>query len=178
MIRKRLGSVMTGEGATQFVPGSPLRALIRARQDYNRPPRSEDVPMSDNKGAVLVVEDDPEINELVGAYVQIAGYDYEPALNGTQAVEKARSTNPALIVLDVMLPDFDGFEVARRLKSQTDTRSIPIVMLTALDREEYKQRGHAAGAVGYLTKPFDPDRLLEEIRKNATKADQVGARAG
>jgi DNA-binding response OmpR family regulator len=132
--------------------------------------------MSDTKGAVLVVEDDPEINELVGAYVQIAGYDYEPALNGTQAVEKATTTNPSLIVLDVMLPDFDGFEVARRLKSQIHTRTIPIVMLTALDREEYKQRGRAAGAVGYLTKPFDPDRLLEEIKKNARDNAEVGAK--
>ena len=132
--------------------------------------------MSDKPGAVLVVEDDPEINELVGAYVQIAGFEYEPALNGAQAVEKARATNPSLIVLDVMLPDFDGFEVARRLKSHTDTRTIPIVMLTALDREEYKQRGHAAGAVGYLTKPFDPDRLLEEIKKNARNAEQVTAK--
>jgi DNA-binding response OmpR family regulator len=124
--------------------------------------------MPENGRAVLVVEDDPEINELVGAYVQIAGYEYESALTGTQAVEKARSTHPALIVLDVMLPDFDGFEVARRLKGQTDTRGIPIVMLTALDREEYRQRGMTAGAVGYLTKPFDPDRLLEAIRQNAT----------
>jgi two-component system OmpR family response regulator len=132
--------------------------------------------MSDKQGAVLVVEDDPEINELVGAYVQIAGFEYEPALTGAQAVEKARATNPSLIVLDVMLPDFDGFEVARRLKSHTDTRTIPIVMLTALDREEYKQRGRAAGAVGYLTKPFDPDRLLEEIKKNARNGEQVSAK--
>ena len=69
--------------------------------------------MPENGRSVLVVEDDPEINELVGAYVQIAGFEYESALNGTQAVEKARSVHPALIVLDVMLPDFDGFEVAQ-----------------------------------------------------------------
>jgi len=115
---------------------------------------------------VLVVEDDPEINELVGAYVQIAGYDYAKALTGSQAVSMALSTHPALIVLDVMLPDFDGFEVVRRLKAESQTRSIPIVMLTALDREEYRQRGQSAGAVGYLTKPFDPDQLLAEIKRN------------
>lgn len=125
--------------------------------------------MSETGRVVLVVEDDPEINELVGAYVQIAGYEYESALNGTQAVEKARDMHPALIVLDVMLPDFDGFEVARRLKGEIDTRSIPIVMLTALDREDYRQRGRTAGAVGYLTKPFDPDRLIDAIRENASK---------
>jgi two-component system OmpR family response regulator len=124
--------------------------------------------MPEKGRSVLVVEDDPEINELVGAYVQIAGYDYQSALTGTQAVEKARQTHPALIVLDIMLPDFDGFEVARRLKSESNTRGIPIVMLTALDRDEYRQRGKTAGAVGYLTKPFDPDRLLEAIKANAS----------
>jgi two-component system OmpR family response regulator len=124
--------------------------------------------MPENPRSVLVVEDDPEINELVGAYVQIAGFDYVSALNGTQAVEKARTAHPSLIVLDIMLPDFDGFEVARRLKSESNTRSIPIVMLTALDRDEYRQKGRSAGAVDYLTKPFDPDRLLESIKENAS----------
>jgi two-component system OmpR family response regulator len=124
--------------------------------------------MPENGRSVLVVEDDPEINELVGAYVQIAGFEYERALNGEQAVEKARATHPALIVLDVMLPDFDGFEVARRLKGESNTREIPIVMLTALDRDEYRQKGRTAGAVDYLTKPFDPDRLMEAIRENAS----------
>lgn len=124
--------------------------------------------MPEKGRSVLVVEDDPEINELVGAYVQIAGYVYQSALTGTQAVEKAQQTHPALIVLDIMLPDFDGFEVARRLKSESNTRGIPIVMLTALDRDEYRQRGKTAGAVGYLTKPFDPDRLLEAIKANAS----------
>ena len=68
-----------------------------------------------------------------------------------------------------MLPDFDGFEVARRLKGESHTREIPIVMLTALDREEYRQRGKTAGAVDYLTKPFDPDRLMDAIRENASR---------
>ena len=124
--------------------------------------------MPEKGRSVLVVADDPEINELVGAYVQIAGYVYQSALTGTQAVEKAQQTHPALIVLDIMLPDFDGFEVARRLKSESNTRGIPIVMLTALDRDEYRLRGKTAGAVGYLTKPFDPDRLLEAIKANAS----------
>ena len=125
---------------------------------------------------VLVVEDDPQINELVGAYVELAGFEYRRALTGSEALDEVARRAPAVIVLDVMLPDFDGFEVARRLKSQTDTRAIPIVMLTALDREESKQRGHAAGAVGYLTKPFDPDRLMEEIKKNARAGEQVTAK--
>ena len=123
--------------------------------------------MAENGRSVLVVEDDPEINELVGAYVQIAGFDYRSALTGTAAVEAARRAQPALIVLDIMLPDFDGFEVARLLKCEPATSGIPIVMLTALDREEYRERGRVAGAVDYLTKPFDPERLLGAIRDNA-----------
>jgi DNA-binding response OmpR family regulator len=116
---------------------------------------------------VLVVEDDPEINELVGAYVQLAGFAYAAALNGNTALRKVGEHRPVLIVLDVMLPDVDGFEVARRLKGEERTRTIPIVMLTALDRDEHRQRSRQMGVAAYLTKPFDPDRLMEAIRKNA-----------
>src|SRR6185436_16619676 len=101
--------------------------------------------MPEKARPVLVVEDDPEINELVGAYVQIAGFAYQRALCGQEAVEKARAVHPALIVLDIMLPDFDGFEVARRLQAEAGTRGIPIVMLTALDRDDYRLRGRNAG---------------------------------
>jgi DNA-binding response OmpR family regulator len=77
-----------------------------------------------------------------------------------------------------MLPDFDGFEVARRLKGESHTREIPIVMLTALDRDEYRQKGKTAGAVDYLTKPFDPDRLMDAIRDNVAKTGDTAARGG
>ena len=123
--------------------------------------------MPDGTGHVLVVEDDPEVNELVGAYAQIAGFEYESALNGNTALEKARGDHLALILLDVMLPDLDGFEVCRRLKSENLTRYIPVVLLTALDRDEYRQRGQQCGAADYLTKPFDPDQLIAAIRRNA-----------
>src|SRR5436190_10225364 len=102
-----------------------------------------------NNGAknVLVVEDDPEINELVGAYVQLAGYDYRRALNGAAALEEARMQIPWLIVLDLMLPDTDGFEVCRKLKSERRTAQIPILMLTALNQEENRKKGMSCGAV-------------------------------
>src|SRR5687767_5016385 len=93
---------------------------------------------------VLVVEDDTQINELVGAYVQIAGYQYRAALDGATALAAVRERVPCLIILDLMLPDTDGFEIARRLKSDEKTASVPIVMLTALDREEQRKRGLAA----------------------------------
>jgi len=116
---------------------------------------------------VLVVEDDREINELVGAYVQIAGFEYRSALNGQTALAEARERHPSLIVLDLMLPDTDGFEVCRRLKSEQDTKEIPIVMLTALSDEENQRKGRECGALEYITKPFDPDVLLAAIRDHA-----------
>ena len=117
--------------------------------------------------AVLVVEDDSQINELVGAYVEIAGFTYRSACDGATALAAVRERLPALIILDLMLPDTDGFEIARQLKSDERTARIPILMLTALDREEQRARGMAAGAVEYLTKPFDPDQLIDAIRRNA-----------
>ena len=125
--------------------------------------------------AVLVVEDDPDMNEMVGAYAEVAGFEYEAALNGTAALEKARK-QPAVILLDIMLPDLDGFEVCRRLKDDRDTRDIPVIMLTALDREEHRQRGRMCGAVAFLTKPFDPDRLIETIREAAKQGNHRGER--
>jgi two-component system phosphate regulon response regulator PhoB len=123
----------------------------------------------DGAADVLVVEDDTQINELVGAYVQIAGYEYRSALDGAAALAAVKERLPSLIILDLMLPDTDGFEVARKLKSDEKTASVPIVMLTALDRDEQRKKGMDAGAVRYMTKPFDPDQLIDAIRSNATK---------
>jgi len=116
---------------------------------------------------VLVVEDDREINELVGAYVEIAGFTYRSALDGAAALRQVRESPPSLIVLDLMLPDADGFEICRAIKSNRQTASIPILMLTALDGEEHRRRGQECGAVAYMTKPFDPDRLLEALQDAA-----------
>ncbi|MDQ3441538.1 MAG: response regulator [Planctomycetota bacterium] len=118
---------------------------------------------------VLVVEDDTQINELVGAYVQIAGYGYRAALDGASAIAAVRERLPSLIILDLMLPDTDGFEIARQLKGDEKTAAVPILMLTALDRDEQRKRGMDAGAVKYMTKPFDPDQLIEAIKQNALR---------
>jgi DNA-binding response OmpR family regulator len=116
---------------------------------------------------VLVVEDDPEINELVGAYVKLSGFGYRVAMDGAAALRLAREQLPALIILDVMLPDTDGFAVCVELRKDVKTAKVPVLMLTALNREDCKARGKACGAVEYLTKPFDPDQLLAAIKKHA-----------
>ena len=120
---------------------------------------------------VLVVEDDREINELVCAYAEIAGFGVRSALNGTDAVAQVRRRPPVLIVLDLMLPDIDGFEVCRRVKAEAEAsgRPIPvIIILSALDGEKSRQQGRALGAVDYLTKPFDPDQLMDVITRHAS----------
>jgi DNA-binding response OmpR family regulator len=118
--------------------------------------------------SVLVVEDDPEINELVGAYARIAGFEYRPALDGTTALLEARARTPAAVVLDLMLPDIDGFEVCERLRQEPDTKLVPVIMLTALGDEKNRRRGLECGCNEYLTKPFDPDRLMEALARHAT----------
>ena len=123
----------------------------------------------DNNGhrSVLVVEDDREINELVGAYAQLAGFEYRPALDGTSALREARERVPSAVVLDLMLPDIDGFEVCQRLKKEPDTKPVPVIMLTALSDEASRRRGVECGAIEYMTKPFDPDRLMAALSKHA-----------
>ncbi len=122
--------------------------------------------MDDGKD-ILVVEDDPEINELVGAYVQLAGFDYRAAHDGASALQRVSERRPSLIVMDLMLPDADGLEICRQIKSDPQTRAIPVLVLTALDREEQRARGRACGIAGYMTKPFDPDDLIDTIKRTA-----------
>jgi two-component system OmpR family response regulator len=126
---------------------------------------------------VLVVEDDPQINELVGAYAQIAGFEYRRALNGTDALAEVCKRTPRVIVLDVMLPDLDGFEICRRIKQQQSAAGarVPIIFLTAMDSEAARRKGMECGADEYLTKPFDPDRLLESLARYSHGAPQSPA---
>ena|SRR5689334_3000905 len=122
---------------------------------------------SNGARSVLVVEDDREINELVGAYAEIAGFEYRAALDGSTALREAHERVPSAVVLDLMLPDIDGFEVCTRLKREDDTRGVPVIILTAMAGEANRKKGHACGASEYLTKPFDPDSLMAALEKHA-----------
>lgn len=120
-----------------------------------------------NGRSVLVVEDDREINSLVGDYAGLCGFKYLQALNGRRGIEQARADLPDLIILDLMLPDFDGFEVFRQLKSDMGTREIPVVMFTALNDDATRARGLELGAAAYIVKPFDPDHLMNTMKRFA-----------
>lgn len=118
--------------------------------------------------SILLVEDDQTIRITVEFALTKAGYAVTTATDGEAALECAYKVNPDLILLDLMLPRLSGLEVARDLRAHND--EVPIIMLTALDREEDKIRGLDAGADDYITKPFSTDELLARIRANMRRA--------
>ncbi|MEN3611307.1 response regulator transcription factor [Plantactinospora sp. ZYX-F-223] len=111
---------------------------------------------------LLVVEDEPDIRELLGSSLRYAGFDVAAASTGAQAVDAARRCRPDLVVLDVMLPDLDGFEVVRRLRSGGDR--VPVLFLTARGAVDDLVRGLTLGADDYVAKPFSFEELLARIR--------------
>ncbi len=113
---------------------------------------------------ILIVDDDIDSLKLIGLMLQRQGYEVVAANAGNQALSKAASENPNLIILDVMMPDMDGYEVCRRLRANPDTRAIPIIMFTAKTLVDDKVAGFEAGADDYLTKPTHPAELASRVR--------------
>jgi DNA-binding response OmpR family regulator len=115
---------------------------------------------------VLVVEDDRAMQMLVAFNLRVAGFDVTTASTGREALERAPEQRFDLILLDVMLPDLGGFEVAEELRTAEPTRGVPLVFLSARTSPADLARGRAAGAVDYVTKPFDPVRLADRLRED------------
>ncbi|MDP5227759.1 MULTISPECIES: response regulator transcription factor [Arthrobacter] len=111
---------------------------------------------------LLVVDDEPNIRELLSTSLRFAGFDVVAAGNGREALAKAESESPDLIVLDVMLPDMDGFNVTRKLRAAG--RHIPVLFLTAKDDTEDKVMGLTVGGDDYVTKPFSLDEVVARVR--------------
>jgi two-component system phosphate regulon response regulator PhoB len=117
------------------------------------------------KTKILVVEDDPDVQELVQFNLKESGYDVVLAEAGPEALRKAQTQSPELIILDWMLPEMDGLEVCKLLKRDSATQRIPIIMLTAKAAEIDRVLGLEMGADDYLTKPFSPRELMLRIKK-------------
>lgn len=112
---------------------------------------------------VLVVDDEPDICALVAYHLAKAGFRVSTAANGSEALASAREEEPAIIVLDLMLPGISGFDVLERLRGEPNTRDVPVLMLTARRDEEDRIRGLSLGADDYLTKPFSPQELVLRV---------------
>ena len=125
---------------------------------------------------VLVVDDEPAIADLVGTALRYEGFDVATAGNGRDVLTMVESFRPELIVLDIMLPDLDGFEVQRRLADRG--RRIPVLFLTARDATEDKVRGLTIGGDDYVTKPFSLEELIARIRAVLRRAGHGEGSAG
>ena len=114
---------------------------------------------------ILVCDDEPYILMALTDAVEMEGYECVTAINGKEALQKARETHPDLIMLDIMMPYMDGFEVCRELKADASTRDIPVIMLTAKSQQVDIQKGKDAGADDYITKPFRPSTLRKKFNE-------------
>ena len=115
------------------------------------------------KGRILVVDDEIYIVHILDFSLGMEGYEVLTALDGEQALEKARAEKPDLIVLDIMMPKLDGYETCKRLKADADTKDVPVILLSAKGRNVDQKVGFEVGADDYITKPFSPRKLVERI---------------
>lgn len=124
------------------------------------------------KRKILVVDDEPSIREFL-AQILSADYQIILAKSGTEAVEKAQSQKPSLILLDILMPGMTGVEVCKHLRNDSNTKLIPIIMLTALNEPEQRTQAFLAGADDYISKPFKPDELLARIKSKVRRLDEA-----
>jgi two-component system alkaline phosphatase synthesis response regulator PhoP len=117
------------------------------------------------KENILIVDDEEDVLELLRFNLEKNGYKIDTAISGEEALTKARAKLPDLIILDLMLPGIDGLEVCKKLKSDTKTEGIPVIMLTAKSEESDIVTGLELGAQDYITKPFSPKVLIARVRR-------------
>lgn len=117
------------------------------------------------KKKILVVEDEESLLKLESILLTSKGYDVRGVPNGQAALDAIAEEKPDLVLLDIMLPEIDGFEVCRRIKNDVATRDIPVVMLTAKKTRDDMARGEKVGADWYITKPFKSAMVIETIQR-------------
>ncbi len=113
---------------------------------------------------ILVIDDDISINELIKVNLELNGYQVSTAFDGIRGYALAQQELPALIILDVMMPEVDGYTVAKRIRENPETKNTPILMLTAMGMLQDKAKGFDIGVDDYLVKPFEMDELLMRVR--------------
>lgn len=114
---------------------------------------------------ILVVDDEEHVVAAIATNLQLEGYEVIPAYNGMEALEFVREEKPDLVVLDVMMPEMSGWEVLQSLKTDPATENLPVIMLTALSQDRDIEKGWELEANAYLTKPFDPAKLIRIVRE-------------
>jgi two-component system chemotaxis response regulator CheY len=114
---------------------------------------------------ILAVDDSASIRNMVSFTLKSAGYDVIEAVDGQDGLDKAKARKVSLVLTDQNMPRMDGLTLVKSLRAMPDYKSAPILILTTESSDDMKARGRAAGATGWLVKPFDPPKLLEVVRK-------------
>lgn len=122
--------------------------------------------MDESRKTVLVVEDKASLTQMLQFLFLSKGLNVQIAYNGEEALEKARALHPNLILLDIMMPKMDGFEVLEKLKDEENTSGIPVIMLTARKSREDMNRASELGAVEYITKPFKAVEVVDKVLRH------------
>jgi DNA-binding response OmpR family regulator len=146
---------------------SPVLATI------NQTFEGKEQPLNDN--TILVIEDEPSVGEVVSLYLRRAGYTVNVILNGQTALEMMEKQTPRLVVLDIMLPGADGWEILRWLRSRGDT---PVILLTSRKEETDRIAGLEMGADDYVVKPFSPQELVSRVRAVLRRTEPSAAETG
>ena len=127
---------------------------------------------------VLVIDDDPVILQLLQVNFELEGFNVIVASDGEEGLEMARRHHPDVVISDIMMPKVDGLEVLSELKADAATEDLPVILLSAKAQRSEIQQGLDMGADDYITKPFDPLRLIERLNAVVGKSAKPGPRAG
>ena len=122
------------------------------------------LPEETPKATVLIVDDDPDVVDMLGLMLRTKGFDVLKAYRGIDGFNVARRELPDVVLLDVMMPDIDGYEVYRRLRLDPETRDIPVIFVSAKGQDEDVEKGLSYGAQGYIVKPFRAAVLMDRIK--------------
>jgi len=171
-LSRSFARMMGGDIAVESVAGKGSKFTMRlpARVSADAPQREAAVPVRSESGVVLVIDDDPDVYELLRRTLSRHGFQVEGARMGEEGLRLARQLLPQAITLDVMMPGMDGWTVLAHLKSDPETADIPVIMLTIVDN---KNLGFAMGAAEYLTKPIDRDRLSTVLLRYRRERENV-----
>ncbi len=124
---------------------------------------------------ILIVDDLPENLKILAALLRREGYGVRCATSGAMALRSAQLFPPRLILLDIMMPEMDGYEVCRQLKGNPATAKVPVIFVSALDTASQNERVSAIGGIGYITKPYQLQDLLIKVQRTLTQAVQCRA---
>jgi CheY-like chemotaxis protein len=126
--------------------------------------------VGDGLQRVLVVDDDDVIRQLISVNLELEGFEVHTAVDGQDCLDRVKDVRPTVVTLDIMMPRMDGWEAAARLRADPETANIKVVLLSARAQEADLRRGDRIGVDAYLTKPFDPDVLVETVRRLAAES--------